>query len=97
MLESLVFTVPKTDSLYHSPDFSFVVQCAKTATFILCRYASEQCAIFSSYVPSIDSNGIGIQVQYSQTRLWQSCAIYCKVHFNNFSFYILGKLINICI
>ncbi len=42
------------------------------------KYASEQCAIFSSYVSGIDSNGIGVQVQYSQTRLWQSCAIYCK-------------------
>jgi len=42
------------------------------------KYASEQCAIFSSYVKGIDKNGIGVQVQYSKTRLWQSCAIYCK-------------------
>jgi len=42
------------------------------------KFASEQCAIFSSYVPGIDTNGVGVQVTYSNTRLWQSCAIYCK-------------------
>jgi len=42
------------------------------------KYASEQCSIFSSYVDSVDSSGEGVQVTYSEKRLWQSCAIYCK-------------------
>jgi hypothetical protein len=43
------------------------------------RYASEQCALFASYVPNIDKAGIGVQVKYSSDRAWQSCAIFCKV------------------
>ena len=48
-------------------------------THLLRRYASEQCAQFSSYVPNIDKAGVGVQVKYSSDRPWQSCAIFCKV------------------
>jgi len=42
------------------------------------KYASEKCGIFSSYVSTISKSGEGVQVQHSDDRLWQACAIYCK-------------------
>merc|ERR1711892_1600874 len=42
------------------------------------KFASEKCGIFSSYVTAISKSGEGVQVQHSDDRLWQACAVYCK-------------------
>merc|ERR1711970_1601088 len=42
------------------------------------RRISKRGGIFSSYVSSISKSGEGVQVQHSDDRLWQACAIYCK-------------------
>jgi len=41
-------------------------------------YASEYCNIFSNIVKNVKLSGEGVQVQHSNERLWQACAIYCK-------------------
>ena len=79
MVELLITYVERSNSV-----ISLVISCTSTCTLYtsiyVARYASEQCALFSSYVPNIDKAGIGVQVKYSSDRTWQSCAIFCKVN-----------------
>lgn len=42
------------------------------------EFATQQCAKFSQFIPFIDPKGTGMQAAYSDKRLWQSCAIFCK-------------------